>query len=53
MSTTVEMLDQVAEGTISLADTSVWLCVEHEVRVKVGKDCLFCLSDEVGDEIFS
>lgn len=53
MSTAVEMLDQVAEGTISFADTSVWVCSEHGTRVKVGRDCLFCLADEEGQEIFS
>lgn len=53
MSTAVEMLDQVAEGTISLTDTSVWLCSEHGTKVKVGADCLFCLSDEHGVDIFN
>lgn len=38
---------EFAEGTVLLG-VGKWFCVTHEVSVKVGQPCMFCLHDEVG-----
>lgn len=48
----VDLEVSVAEGTVSLFDAKVWYCLEHDQKVKDGKDCPFCLYDEVGDAMF-
>lgn len=36
------------EGTISLNSASKWRCLTHEVTVKAGQDCAFCVWDRLG-----
>lgn len=42
---------EFAEGTLDLA-SDVWFCMSHETKVKVGKPCLFCKYEEVGEAMF-
>lgn len=42
---------EFAEGTIDL-DSDVWFCYEHSTKIKVGRECLFCLYGEVGEAMF-
>ncbi len=48
----VDLEVSVAEGTVSLFDSKVWYCLEHDQKVKDGKDCLWCLHEQVGDAMF-
>jgi hypothetical protein len=38
-----------ADGLISLGNSDVWYCAEHEVTMKAGVDCAFCAHDQIGD----
>lgn len=42
---------EFAEGTLDLA-SDVWFCLDHSNKVKVGKPCLFCQYEEVGEAMF-
>jgi hypothetical protein len=54
MSTAPVAEGDFVEGTITLGDPDQsWFCLAHETRVKAGKECLFCLHEQVGDEMFA
>lgn len=46
---TVEVLDteHAAEGVISFSDTSVWYCMEHSMKLRSGRDCPFCVQEQL------
>lgn len=43
---------EFVEGSIDLAHPEVWFCIVHEATVKTGKDCMFCLHDQLGEDGF-
>lgn len=40
-----------AEGTFNFGE-QVWFCCEHSTKVKIGKECGFCVFDEIGEVAF-
>lgn len=43
---------EFAEGTIDFA-SDVWRCVEHDLTVRVGLDCPWCMQDRMTPAEFS
>lgn len=48
---TIEQAEEMREGTLDLFQPG-WFCTVHELKVKEGKECAFCVHDALGDEGF-
>lgn len=46
----IEQDHEVREGVIDLF-SGTWTCVEHNLTLKVGRECAFCAVDKHGVEV--
>lgn len=48
----LETVNSIAEGEIVLSRTATWRCVEHNTTMNAGKDCAWCIHENLGEREF-